>query len=277
MATEFGEYAHVWPIDRKFRNRWFEGSFSDDGLETVLWEKEKWLETYTNILNEVGASLEKPRIGFDEDKKEFQLRARLRGLPVRVFWSLNPDDISYPGFVAVEIKVSSSIRELSLLWDPAKMPRSKDDEWSEDWEEEDDGLVRVFVAKTIFVEGPENFVLDCLQALDSIPADLREKLYETLWAIPLNQIEIRQSGESLRSSFEKNVLMLADPVRDIWKAIDVMAELAERTRKDSAGPQTPKAAGEKTIFDRVSCAFCTTRYVLGLRDSCPNCGAPYAG
>jgi len=278
MFKEFEEYAHVYPVDRQYRNKLFAGSISDDGNEEVLWDNEKWLSTYKSIMNEVGKSLENPKIKLDEDDETLEMRARIHNTPIRITWGFDPDDASYPGFIAIEMKVSGRIKEFQLNWNPEKIPREKDGKWDEDWEEESDDLLRVFVAKGIFFEGTELFVNENITALNSLPEELKTTLYKTMWSIPISQIEIDGDPGSIRVNYDKNVIMLQDPVGDITRVIDVMVKVAEEIKTDAPKEDAEEVEEDEVeSFERSTCGYCTTCYVLKLRHSCPNCGAPYTG
>jgi hypothetical protein len=195
------------------------------------------------------------------DEDDLELRARIQGIPVRLQYELDM------GWVSLEMKVPGTIDELSLEWDPEKIPVHADG-GDDDWDEEDE--YRVFVGKGVFVEGDKDEVNQTLGALASLPAEASSDLVSTIEKRQLSRFSIYT--ERMSAGFKDNSYEMRDPIAEITEVTGMMARVAQ-----SLGSVTraPEAAGAAVAESFVRCSYCGTKFVLGPSSACPNCGASY--
>ncbi len=239
------------------------------------WEDEEWMEKYETIYTNIAEVLEDTRIKHDDENGVLELRGRLKDRPFRMKMSIS--SIDYPDAFDIEMKVTNIIDNILLWWDPEEIPKEKDED--EDWGDEDQE-VRIFVEKAIYIEGDETEVNTILGNLEKLPKGLVVKLYSLMQTVPIYRFQILRYTESIEVDFDRNVLEMKDPVAKAREVIAFLGELIdaiEVTDKELAEQDTAEASGEHLApsFERVSCNYCGSKYILAMRSNCPNCGAAY--
>ncbi len=215
------------------------------------------------FLAELLPLFERGRVKLVADEDAVQLRARLEGRPFRV----SIDHIM--GWVRLEMKVENRVGHISLEWDRDKRPQQRDPD--DDWADQDD--LRVFLAAGVFVQGDEYDVERTLASVRALRQAERHALLSGMERLEVG--ELTAWDDSLVLSSKHDLDGILGPRQRMVDAVAWMGAAAAALEagegvgsEDPFGDEPPR---------RVPCPYCSTLYVLGLRDGCPNCGAPYTG
>ncbi len=220
----------------------------------------------SQLLEELGGTLENPKIKPLQDDDEVELRARLEGVPMRV-------NLEYDmGWIRPEFKIENHLGTLRLERDHSKIAKTKDND--DDWA--DDDQLRVFVAKGIYVEGYENYVEESLATVKSLPPELLGDLLENIETYRLRGFTM--GPDSLEASSVPGFDELEDPVVHIAGLLRFMHRIAVGVAASGGDPAGDREAVVTTgAGGRLLCAYCSTRFLPLATTSCPNCGAAHPG
>ncbi len=231
----------------------------------------KW-DLAQQILTTLGENFENPRIKPNQEDDEMELRARIGGMPIRV--QLETD----MGWVFVEMKIKNRVGLFELQWDTDMGPIDVDDD--DDWGDED-GDVRVFVHKNVFLEGSWSEVEESIGTLKSIPNGFANSLYESMSRLEASRFLAEPSLIKLNKIIPAFYEM-SDPIKEITALVQVVqdsAKVLEAGSRDLTAQPSVFADGLAGLSrpKRVTCAYCHCQFPLGDSARCENCGAPYSG
>ncbi len=194
----------------------------------------------------------------DED---LELRGRLGATPVRLrIWVVDPR-------ARLEVKLANHTGPLLLRRDLDQIPTAAGP--ADDWSEDD--LLRVFVARGIFVHGDEHDVARSQATLARLPEAVAAALLDGMERHGLATVEA--GDDLLEVELADAVPRMPDPVAQLRGALALAGELAVALGAADGAVRRARPGFE----GRVRCAYCATLYVLGDRSHCPNCGAAFKG
>ncbi|MEZ4385407.1 MAG: hypothetical protein R3A79_29030 [Nannocystaceae bacterium] len=203
-----------------------------------------------------------------DDDGEFEVRGAVAGRPARVVLDDRP-------WMSIELKGSFGARMLVLCRDPSKVPKhgEADDPW-------DDGEVRAFVARGIYVEGAREHVDSSLRILAALAEETRVGLLRALGRL-FRDAPVAlfcAAGEQLSLA---GGAVYVDAAAEAEEALAVLVEVAAQIEATPDPVQAIIAAAQAGIATAApqvaSCDYCGSRYAVAWEYACPNCGAPYRG
>ncbi len=205
-----------------------------------------------------------------DDDSEFEVRGRVGTRPARV----KLDDRPY---LECELKGELGARVLVICRDPTKVPKEGDaaDPW-------DDGDVRTFVGKGIYVEGDREQVDGFLRLLHGLSEGARGGLMSAMeTCFPASPLAIFvAAGDEIGLS---GVVTYEDAARDAEVGLNALASIVDELERlpDPVEAMMAAAMGGGAHATSspnpavVDCAYCGSRFVTSWGFSCPNCGAPH--
>ena len=215
----------------------------------------------------------------DEDK--IDMRTRIGEFPVKLEFDATS------GWVSIDMKCANRMGNLSLDWDLEKLPKQKDED--DDWADDDD--IRLFVGKGVFIEGDDDDVNENLATLKAMPADFAANLVSKMETMKLSRFNAFPDGISI--GYDDNHYEMLDPVKDILSGMDVLKSAAQvlgSGSRDMSQEPSVRIKGNVMIngqlvspntgsgpaprqFEKTTCKYCSTIYLLDPASKCPNCGA----
>ena len=230
------------------------------------WEDDKKKAVGKEFLADIGTKLENPTVKEMLDEDDLELRARFEDVPVRVKYELDM------GWVNLEMKCATPIDDLEIEWDLEKIPVHSDDD--DDWGDDDE--IRAFVGKGVFIEGGKAEVSNSLAILASLP--VADQIVETIERLRLTRFYI--FSDSINVGFDDNSYEMADPVAMVSEAIALMVNVAKTVGTVTLPTPGQAASGGGVVIvpvKLVSCTYCSTKFNLGAKTRCPNCGGAFEG
>jgi hypothetical protein len=170
---------------------------------------------------------------------------------------------------------------MNIQWDPDKIPRKTDksDPWSTGEEN------RVFLGKGTYVEGRDQEIEKCIFLFQSMSEGLRKSIVDTLGRNKIGSISIHISGNISASISEKCLSESKRPLAMVFDVMDLLVKMARELENSETLITTGIAAGdapldiinadEKNKIVIATCNYCTSKFLLTEKFSCPNCGASY--
>lgn len=223
------------------------------------WEDEQKKKVGFEFVADLATRFENGKVKETTDEDDVEVRGRIEGIPVRVKYELDM------GWVNLEMKCQSPIDDLSLEWDPEKIPvhGGGDDDWDDDEE------LRVFVGKGVFVEGYKNSVQNVFDAIGALPSGTSEEIIRGMQERKLTYFNL--SSERIHIGFKDNAYEMRDPIAEILEVAALAARVASTLGSGQVAPPVRSAVAAELP----TCSYCGTKFYLGPSSACPNCGAAY--
>ena len=211
------------------------------------------------ILKEIAAGNENPKILRKESPDRVELRMNRKGIPLRVA-------IDDYGQTEIEVKPGLKKGSFYLNYDEEKIPKERDP--GDPWSDEDELIV--FVAKGVYAtEEDMGSVEETLSTLEALPPQMTADLLAEMETQKSRFCHLQADFDSMEANM-LSICYLNDPVKDIRDAVDFVTDIASHIGSNAL--KLPKGGPKSFEFTR--CGYCGSRYTLGLRQQCPNCGSP---
>ncbi len=231
-------------------------------------DDKKWKKS-EKLLNEIALKLTDSKIIRDESST-VELRGRYDNRPVRIIANI----YSRPGGYELEMK-APNLGWLWLCWSLKAIPKPKGQD--EDWAD-DDHLIRLFLAKGLYLEGYENEIDEQLSVYRSLPVDFVEDLINTIQQEKMWGLFINYNMEGIiRIEYYEQYTEMKEPVEKVSRGLLFMSRIAryfnleevvQRKSKSSKGGHTKDDKSK-----RITCTYCTSVFIHDTESRCPNCGA----
>mgnify|MGYP001585003270 CR=1 FL=1 len=224
-------------------------------------------------MEDLGTNLSNPKVLMPDkaaERKHYELRGRYEDIPVK-FYTDMADYESYPVNLDLKTKFTGFEGVFCLYRNLNKIPIEKDTD--EDWAEEDQSI-RVFVGKGIYVEGYEEGVQYVLSIFQTLPQDILDHILQLMEEIPIYDFSI--GNEEFDVIADDSPVNMEDPVEKYMSVLNIMLEL----KKILSNAEISAEAVNKEIiteYKRVQCSYCSSKFLMGMKPNCPNCGGNYEG
>ncbi len=214
------------------------------------------------FLAEAGKPLGAAKVRPDAGDFEVQLRGRLGEYPVRVKVQL------HLGALTFELKHQQRAGTLYLDWDPEAVARPV--EAPDDWSDDDDDDLTVFVHKGIFVAGDADQVRESLAVLQALPPAAVDELFASMIRQQIEQLYVRP--DEIMASPDPCLPDLEDPLAAFAEVFSLLTRVVSIF--SAAPPADEERIARIPISELVVCKFCGARFMPAAQPRCTNCGAP---
>ncbi len=210
---------------------------------------------------------------------DFQLTFRVNGRPCRVIISKGIGVCEGDDF-RIEMKCDKGFGPwVNIRRDMNAIPRRADT--ASDWEDIDNSGSLVFLEKGIYVEGENDDLAAAYSFLETLGEDVSSGLIRAMSETPVESFTLEDKLVKVKlvndeDEMHSHIVNNRDPLAALSKLIDVCARTAELIDQGEASKVKP---GDAAIpeYRRVRCRYCSTVFLFGRHEHCPNCGAHHEG
>lgn len=204
---------------------------------------------------------------------ELEMRGTYHTYPVRMKL-----DMTW-GSVEWEIKAHNPAgRTMYLHWDTDAIPSvgSFTGQHADAWDEDHDD-VKVFFGRGLYVEAGRAEVEAVSAVFQALPPQTRQMLVQFMPTDRIPRIYC-YAGDSILLGYSDELHEMNDVVNTIARGAWIVGQLAwGLSQIDRSRIPQPDTAPQSGFTQRVQCRYCSTIYLWGLQQLCPNCGAAYQG
>jgi len=219
----------------------------------------KWEES-ERFLKKVGESFQEQKILNLKNDANVELRAKCEGYPFRAIFSA----YSF-GSCDLELKQVSPLGFIDLEYDP-DIIKENEVEVEDEWNEKDGNSCRLFLAKSVFIEGSKSDIDETVHQMSGLPPEFTKSLINLMISNRIRYYRIRPSIIEI-TFLDDLIEEMKDPLNVIVSTIQMMALSAK-----TVGSSVPLAKGHANFL--VTCTFCKSLQYFS-SDGCCNCGAPF--